>query len=127
MLSFVHNDSPICRATVAIVLITFATACTSMRTIPVTDSSGIAAHLSIGDKVQATQSDGRVTEFIVSDITDVGIGGDGEFVAYDDIQSLKFAKAAYTDNDQNTIWIVVALVAVLLVAFGNGPQEIQGY
>ena len=126
MTSFSRRHASICRAIICIILVTFTVACTSMQTIPLTDREALTSLISVGEKVEVTRHDGEVSTFIVDQFSESGIGGDGYFVEYDDIEQIRVARDTGSIDDSKMLWIILG-IALVIVALGNGPQEIQGF
>ena len=122
MTIFFRNHMSIIEMFICTILITFTSACTSTRTISVTDGEILSGQISMGEKIEVTQHDGDVTSFIVDEITDSGIGGDDSFIEYDDIEQVKVAQPASSINDPEGEWTTAFLglmlgfaVAVLII------------
>ena len=97
-----------------------------MQTIPLTDREALTSLISVGEKVEVTRHDGEVSTFIVDQFSESGIGGDGYFVEYDDIEQIRVARDTGSIDDSKMLWIILG-IALVIVALGNGPQEIQGF
>jgi hypothetical protein len=92
---------------ISIVLLSIVSGCTTARSLPTNDPQSVASQLEIGDKVRITRSDASEIKFKIDAISNKGIGGDGIFVAYIDIQQVQIREHSTAKT--------VALVAVILV------------
>ena len=126
MNAFVRNHSPLFRVIVYLSLITFTVACTSMHVIPITELENLPNQLVVGDKVEVTGRNGEIVEFRVEKITESGISGQDHAIAYDEMQQLRVARSNGSTGDNKFLWITLGITLVIL-ALGDGPQEIQGY
>ena len=97
-----------------------------MRAIPISDRENMANQILVGELVEITHKDGHIVKFRVEQISESGISGEGQAIAYDDMQQLKVAQSTGSNGDNKKMWIVLGLLAVI-VAISDGPQEIQGY
>ena len=68
----------------------------------------------MGDSVKITKNDGEEVRFKVSEITDSGIGGEGQYVAYSDIgeiRSAQFSTGATVGVSVMTGYILLIVLA----------------
>ena len=92
-----------------IVLISFATGCTTMRSLPTNDAQSIASHIEVGDKVQIIRNDASDVKFKVETISDEGLEGDGIVVAYSDILQISVRE----HSTAKTVGLIAAILIVL--------------
>ena len=71
------------------------------------DAQSIESELKVGDEVRVTRSDASDVKFKVEIISSEGIGGDGIFVAYTDIQQV--------ERREHSTAKTVGLVAIILI------------
>jgi hypothetical protein len=105
MESFCATD----KVVIGIVLISFATGCTTMRSLPSNDAQSIASQLKVGDNVQITRSDASVVKFKVEAISNEGLTGDGILVAYSDILQVRVRE----HSTAKTVGLVVAILVIV--------------
>ena len=105
------NRTMISKLTTGIVLVSIAVGCTTMRLLPATDAQSIASQLQIGDEVIIVRSDAADAKFEIDTISDEGIGGDGVFVRYSDIQNVQI-------RERSTAKTVGLVSAILIVVAG---------
>ncbi len=99
------------KVVICILLISFVTGCTTMRSLPSNDAQSIAGQLEVGDKVQLTRSDASEVTFKVESISNEGLAGDGIFVAYSDILQISV-------REHSTAKTVGLIAAILIVVKG---------
>lgn len=111
-----------------LVLIAFATGCTTMRPVDGTDAASFAGQFEVGDKVRITRMDFSTHEFEITEIADDGIGGDGIFIPWSDIQLAEIRRI-----DRLRTGTVVVLGAAVVLAgvvlasgFDIGPIALAG-
>ena len=109
---------------ISIVVVSFAAGCTTMRSLPATDAQSIASQLEVGDKVRITRHDATDAKFRVDTITSEGIGGDGVFVAYSDIQAVQVRE----HSTAKTAGLVAAILIIIkaLVDYSDGANSLYG-
>jgi len=94
-----------------------------MKPLPSADHATVSSQVELGDKVEITKNDGSVVKFEVSEITDAGIGGDGQFIAYADmrdISSKQFSAGA-------TLGLTVGILAIVTVVVAAGLEGTPTY
>ena len=77
------------RLCVCLALLVFAAGCSTFQRLPGTDAETVKSQVSVGDSVKITKNNGEKVRFKVSEVSDSGIGGEGQFVAYPDIQEIR--------------------------------------
>ena len=97
------------KVVIYIVLISFATGCTTMRPLPATDAQSIASHIEVGDKVQIIRNDASDVKFKVETISNEGLDGDGIFVAYSDILQISVRE----HSTAKTVGLIAAILVVV--------------
>lgn len=119
MTTFFRDHAPVCRAIICTILATFAVACTSMRTVPVTDGETLSSQISVGEKIEVTQHNGDIANFTLHEITESGIGGDEYFIRFDDIEQIRVAQSSRSVEDLENVETVVlgVMLGVLMFAF----------
>jgi len=100
---------------VYLVLIAFATGCTTMRPLAESNAQSLASQVAVGDKIRITRNDLSEVEFKVSAISDKGISGDGVYVDYSDIRQVQVRQF----SAGKTAGLVVAIVAVVAIAINS--------
>ena len=104
------KESTASRLVTFLALVAFATGCSTMQPISGSDFVAITAQVDIGDKVKITRSDSSTIKFRVDEISESGIGGDGEFVAFDEIHTIEAGRGELGTG------ILMATFAVIVVA-----------
>ena len=99
------------KVVIRIVLISFVSGCTTMRSLPSNDAQSIASHIEVGDKVQIIRNDASDVKFKVETISNEGLDGDGIFVAYSDILQISV-------REHSTAKTVGLIAAILIVVKG---------
>jgi len=89
---------------------------------PSHDSS--TSQLEVGDKVRVIRHDATDAKFKIDTITIEGIGGDGVFVAYSDIQAVQVRE----HSTAKTVGLVAATLIVIeaLVDYSDGVNSLYG-
>lgn len=98
-----------------LILFAFAAGCTTMQPVPASDAQSLANHLEAGDKIKITRNDNTELTLTVGSLSEQGISGDGQFVAYSDIRQVQVSQ---TNN--GAVWGIVAGVAIVAVLIGAG-------
>jgi hypothetical protein len=91
-----------------------------MQPLPNTYPLYVAEHVNAGDKVQITDTNGRTTEMRVEAVTDAGLAGAGQFIAYEDMSAI----AVRRYDDRKTAKIVGG--TLLLVALPFALEGLAG-
>lgn len=116
-----------CKSLCAVLLALALAGCSVMQPL----AGGPAAwrnELRPGDAVQITTTDGRSLEFVVSEVTDAGLRGEGQAVSYEAIASL--------NRRETSTWRTVGLIFGILAAgallggsdsYGGGRSGEPGY
>jgi hypothetical protein len=109
---------------ISIVVISIAAGCTTLRSLPATDAQSIASQLEVGDKVRITRHDATDAKFRIDTISSEGIGGDGVFVAYSDIQTVQVRE----HSTAKTVGLVAAILIILKawVDYANAAASLYG-
>jgi hypothetical protein len=94
---------------ISIVLILFVSGCTTMRSLPTNETQSIASQLNVGDRIRITRSDASDVKFKVETISSEGVGGDGIFVAYSNIQQVQVRE----HSTAKTVGLVAAILVVV--------------
>jgi hypothetical protein len=89
--------------------------CTTIQPLTV-DASHLSSTLKPGDRVEVTTSSGQQLKFKVDAVDASGLRGEGQTVAYNDIQSISRKE---TDTSK-TMWVVLGVVAAGAVAAAAG-------
>ena len=95
-----------------LVLIAFTAGCTTMRSLPATDPQSLASQVEVGDKIKIIRNDLTDVTFNVDAVSDEGISGEGEFVAYSDIRQVQVGQF----STGKTVGLVAAIVALVAIA-----------
>lgn len=110
----------ITRSIMWIVLITFTAGCTTMQPVHGTDAASYSAQIEVGDKIRITRTDLSTVEFEITQIANDGIGGDGTFVAWSEIEQIETVHG----NTAATVAILalatIALAVAVAAAAGPG-------
>ena len=101
-----------------LVLIAFTAGCTTMRSLPATDPQSLASQVEVGDKIKIIRNDLTDVTFNVDAVSDEGISGEGEFVAYSDIRQVQVGQF----STGKTVGLVAAIVVAVLAASYDMPQ-----
>ena len=108
---------------ICLVLTTFSVGCTTMRSLPATDTQSLASQIMVGDKISIVRNDLTDITFNVSIVSDEGIGGEGVFIAYSDIQQVQVQQF----STGKTLGLVAAAIAVLALALASSAGGIGGF
>lgn len=98
-----------------LVLVTSILGCTSMRPLAISDGYTARDQVEVGDYVRVTLADNSEHLFKIDSKTEVGIGGEGRFVEFADIQHIDVKKF----SSAKTIGLVAAAVLVLAIVGEN--------
>jgi len=112
------------KVVICIVLISFVSGCTTMRSLPSNDAQSIASQLEVGDKVQITRSDASDVRFKVETISNEGLAGNGIFVAYSDILQISVRE----HSTAKTVGLIAAILVVVkgLYDYANAYGSLAG-
>lgn len=113
---FAHSFFGVYRSIACLVLVTFSTACTIMQPLSTTGDQTLSSQIAVGDKVEITRTDGTALTFKVGNVSELGISGGGEFVAYSDIRHASIRQVRMGP----TVGIIAGIVAIALLAGGSG-------
>jgi len=119
MTSIIQTPATIYRIFLCLILLTFTVGCSTFQRLPGTDQATITSQVAVGDSVKITKNDGEEVRFKVSEITDSGIGGEGQFVAYSDIgefRSAQFSTGATVGISVMTGFILFLIVGLAVLA-----------
>ena len=94
-----------------LVLIAFTAGCTTMRPLPATDAQSLARQIAVGDKIKIMRNDNTDITFKVSAVSDEGISGARDFVAYSDIRQVHVSQFSTGKNLGLAAVIIVVVVA----------------
>ena len=109
-----------CRLAGALLGLMLLGGCVSMQPLPNTYPLFVAEQINAGDKVQITDTNGRTTEMRVEAVTDTGLAGAGQFIAYQDMRAI----AVQRYDDRKTAKIVGG--TLLLVALPFALEGLAG-
>lgn len=73
-----------------------------------TDRQAVQGQLEVGDDVRVTRKDGSILEFATDSVTADGVSGDGNFVAWSDVQQLEVRQF----STGKTVGLVVLVAGV---------------
>jgi hypothetical protein len=98
--------------------------CTTVQPLTV-DPSGLSSTLKRGDQVEVVTSSGQQLQFKIDNVDAAGLQGDGQRIAYNDIQSISRKQM----DTKRTAWVVLGVVAAgaLAAAAGGGGGGGSGY
>ena len=116
MNQFLVSHRPFLRVLMCLAIVSLASACTTMQPLDVSSTANLANRLDVGDKVEVTRNDGAVMTFKISEMSDTGISGEGQSVAYADIREVKTSKIKVGP----TVGIAVGIAAVAAIAGSGG-------
>ena len=94
-----------------LVLVAFTAGCTTMRPLPATDAQSLANEIEVGDKIKISRNDYTDVTFKVSAVSDEGISGARDFVAYSDIRQVHVSQFSTGKNLGLAAVIIVVVVA----------------
>jgi hypothetical protein len=99
--------------------VSMASGCTTMHLLPATDTQSIRSELAIGETVRIIRKDASETTFEIEGISDDGISGGAELVAYSDIEEVRVRRSSTPKN--------IGLVAgIVLVVAGLAGSDTSG-
>ena len=98
-----------------LVLIAFTAGCTTMRPLPAIDAQSLARQISVGDKIKIMRNDNTDITFKVSAVSDEGISGARDFVAYSDIRQVHVSKF----STGKTVGLAAVFIVVVVAAVGS--------
>ncbi len=112
------------KVVICIVLISFISGCTTMRSLPSDDAQSIGSQLEVGDKVQIVRRDASDVRFKVEEISNEGLAGDGIFVAYSDILQVSVRE----HSTAKTVGLVAAILVVVkgLYDYADATTSVLG-
>ena len=118
MTTLFRDHALVCRAIICTILAAFTVACTSMRTIPVTDGETLSSQVSVGEKIEVTRHNGDIVNFTLHEITESGIGGNEYFIRFHDIEQIRVAQSTRSVEDLEHVETVVlgVMLGALLFA-----------
>jgi hypothetical protein len=96
--------------------------CMTMQPLTV-DSTQLARDLKEGDRVQVVTKSGKQVQFKIEGVDAQGLRGEGEVVAYNDIESINREQIAMG----KTALIVIGVAAVAAAAASGGGGSGSGY
>ncbi len=102
------------RLCVCLALLIFATGCSTYQRLPGTDAATVKSQVDVGDNVKITKINGEKIEFEVSEVSNTGVGGEGQFVAYADIQEIRSPQI----STGATVGVSATVGALLLLFIG---------
>jgi hypothetical protein len=93
-------------------------ACSSMQTVSVESAmqNSSARGIDYGSLVEVRTLDRRTVKFLVTYITDEGLGGSKGFFSYEDMKSLRVENTASDSGDRTLAWVLGVLGVAALVA-----------
>ena len=98
-----------------LVLIAFTAGCTTMRPLPAIDAQSLARQISVGDKIKIMRNDNTDITFKVSAVSDEGISGARDFVAYSDIRQVHVSHF----STGKTVGLAAVFIVVVVAAVGS--------
>jgi hypothetical protein len=101
----------------------FLQGCTAMQAVPIPQGGSGTAAIQVGDTVKATTRAGKVKRFKVTEVTNEGLRGTDDYVAYSEIANLEVAR--HDAGEKRTLWWILggaALVALIAGAGGGGSS-----
>ena len=99
------------RFIICLVLIAITTGCTTIGPLPATDAQSLSSQIEVGDKIKIIRNDLTDVTFIVADVSDEGLSGEGVFVAFSDIRQVQ----ARQFSTSKTVGLVAAIVGGLAI------------
>lgn len=108
-------------------LVLHLTACSSMQSVSVQDvqRQGESSPVQIGDKVEVITRDSEKMTFLVTDITDDGIGGKFGFIPYENIRRLMVNVPASTGSQSYTwLWGILGVAALFALAASSDSVSV---
>lgn len=90
-------------------------ACTVMRPLTVNPTQ-LRSTLNQGDRVAVTTTNGQQLQFTIEEINEQGLHGDGQNIAYSDIQGISRKET----STGRTVLLAIGVVAVGAAAAGGG-------
>ncbi len=100
-----------------LVLIAFTAGCTTMRPLPAIDAQSLARQISVGDKIKIMRNDNTDITFKVSAVSDEGISGARDFVAYSDIRQVHVSQF----STGKTVGLAAVIIVVLSAGAASDP------
>lgn len=85
-----------------------------------TDTRSLQEQLSLGDEIEILRKDGTEVRFEVDTIDNNGVGGDGIYVAFEDINELAVRKASI---GKNTLLGIGILMLVILIGLYSIDED----
>jgi len=111
------NNSPaIYRLVVCLMLIAFATGCTTMQRLPSTNGMLVSSQIEVNDKVVITKHNGQKVKLKVTQVTKTGVHGDGQYVGYSDMREISIKRADHESTLKLVAGIGGAIIVVRLFA-----------
>lgn len=109
-----------CRLFGVLIGLSVLSGCISMQQLPNTYPLYVAEQINVGDKVRVTDTHGREVEMEVAAVSETGIAGAEEFIAYEDMSAI----AVRRYDDRKTARIVGG--TILLVALPFALEGLAG-
>jgi hypothetical protein len=114
----VVNPAIFTRFVICVVLLTFASACSTTRPLAATDSKSLASQIAIGDTIELKRNDGSQLKFKVTEVSPDGLRGRNVFVPFTDIGQVQISESM---NPAGVVFLVV-LGAVTLYMLTGGAD-----
>ena len=108
-----------CRAILCLVVVICLAGCTTLVPLSMTVGQAMQTQLEIGDEVRITRKDGSILEFTMDAVTDEGVSGDGNFVAWSDVQQLEVRQF----SAGKTIGLVALVAGVAYAGIGVAAEN----
>jgi len=87
-----------------------------------TDTQSLQQQLSLRDEIEILRKDGTEVRFVVDTIDNSGVGGDGFYVAFKDINELAVRKASIGKNI--LLGIGILMLVILIGLYSIDEDEI---
>ena len=108
------SHSTVNKFIIYLVLIAFTAGCTTMRSLPATDTQSLASQIEVGDTIKIMRYDDTDVTFKVIAFYDEGIYGYGAFVKYSDIRGVQVRQTSIG----KTVGLIAAVIVVWISAAG---------
>ena len=78
--------------------------------------------MQIGDRVQVVTRDNAKIEFVITDMDELGLGGEFGFIPYGNMSRLRVYRH---DNDEAAQWLLVAVGVAAAVALISAADSVK--
>ena len=101
-------------------------ACSTMQTVNVenTIQTSYARGVDYGSLVHVKTTDKRSAKFRVTEITEEGLGGNGGFYRFDEMESLKVDVPGSNDTAVNVVLGILAVVALVALVSNSDAVKV---